>query len=108
MEPIKISIAKEFSSAPGARLRVDGEHSGEEFRDTLLEPRFLEAKTKGVSLEVTLDGTAGYGSGFIEEAFGGLARKYGIEDVLSVISFISNEEPYLKDDIIEYVKGAKG
>lgn len=69
-----ISIAKEFSDCPAGRYRKDGPDSGERFRDELLYP----ALSKGETVEVDLDGSLGYGSSFLEEAFGGLVRERGL------------------------------
>ena len=103
---IIVSISKDFSITPGSRYRVEGDHSGEEFRETILEPKFDEAEKQDSKIKVILDGGMGYGTSFLEEAFGGLARKYDSEKVLNRLTFISEEEPYLVDDIIEYIKDA--
>lgn len=66
-----ISIAKDFSPTPAGRYRSDGPFPGEKFRDDLLLPA-LKAGADAVTVE--LDGTAGFGSSFLEEAFGGLVR----------------------------------
>ncbi|MEW6164512.1 MAG: STAS-like domain-containing protein [Pseudomonadota bacterium] len=68
-----ISIAKDFSDCPAGRYAKDGPFSGERFRDELLIPALLKAG----SVEVNLDGALGYGSSFLEEAFGGLVREKG-------------------------------
>lgn len=65
-----ISIAKDFSSSPAARYRHEGPNSGQRFREEFLEPALRE----GGMVEVDLDGVVGYGSSFLEEAFGGLVR----------------------------------
>jgi len=70
-----ILIADEFSRYPGGRFREDGPNSGEEFRDDLLVPALNEARVAGGTVFVELDGTAGYASSFVEEAFGGLVRE---------------------------------
>ncbi|WP_446830176.1 STAS-like domain-containing protein [Candidatus Foliamicus sp.] len=69
----KISIAEVFSMYPAGRFRQDGKYNGTEFRDTHLVPR-LRDLTGSDRLEVSLDGVAGVGSSFLEEAFGGLVR----------------------------------
>ena len=66
-----ISIAKDFSPTPAGRYRSDGPFPGEKFRDDLLLPA-LRRDAEHVTVE--LDGTAGFGSSFLEEAFGGLVR----------------------------------
>lgn len=66
-----ISIAKDFSPTPAGRYRDDGPFPGEKFRDDLLLPAL---KGDNSTVAVELDGTAGFGSSFLEEAFGGLVR----------------------------------
>lgn len=74
MKTSKISIATSFSVAPAGRYLTDGPFSGERFRSELLFP----ALQKFDQVEVDLDGTLGYGSSFLEEAFGGLIRESGM------------------------------
>ena len=94
-----IRIATDFTETPGARYRNEGDFSGEEFRESLLEPRFLEAKSKGEQLTIDLDGGYGYPTSFLEEAFGGLA--------VATLVFISRDEPSLIDEIQEYITSQK-
>lgn len=68
---LQINVAKDFSRTPGGRVRSTGPASGEAFRELLL--RKLRSNPQEV-LEVELDGAEGYGSSFLEEAFGGLIR----------------------------------
>ncbi|MBV8603222.1 MAG: STAS-like domain-containing protein [Pelomonas sp.] len=68
-----ISIAKDFSPFPAGRYVTDGPFPGEAFRDQVLLPALREHG----DVTVDLDGTNGYGSSFLEEAFGGLVRKGG-------------------------------
>ena len=65
-----IYVAKDFSRYPAGRILSDGPNSGERFKLEFLK-RYLEL---GDTLEIHLDGTRGYGSSFLEEAFGGLVR----------------------------------
>lgn len=98
-----IHIATDFTETPGARYRLEGDYSGEEFREAILEPKFLEARGAGEKLTIDLDGGYGYPTSFLEEAFGGLARKYGASSVSAVLVFISRDEPSLIDEIREYI-----
>src|SRR5262245_28905672 len=101
---LEISIAEDFSITPGSRYKEEGNFSGEEFLETILIKKFDQAISEGKKLIINLDGTAGYATSFLEEVFGGLARKYGKEVVLEKLEIISVEEDYLKDDIEEYIK----
>jgi len=102
----QLNVAKDFSETPGPRYRKDGDFSGEEFLETRLEPAYIQAKLEDGVLLVDLDGTAGYATSFLEEAFGGLARKYPKEDVGMFLEFKSDDEAYLIDDIRTYMREA--
>ena len=65
-------IADEFSATPGGRFRKHGPFSGEEFRDDILRDLLKRAIDFDCKLSIVLDGTSGYASAFLEEAFGGL------------------------------------
>jgi hypothetical protein len=103
---ISISVS-DFTETPGSRKISEGPFSGEEYRVSVVEPAFLEAEKNNKKLVVNLDGPLGYGTSFLEEVFGGLARQYGVEKVLSRVDFISEEEPYLIEDIKKYVRQAQ-
>ena len=88
---ITISIAKDFSRIPGARFPKEGNHSGQEFRMQVLLPKLSEAISRKEKLRVILDGTAGLGTSFLEEAFGGLIRsdKFNLDDIKKHLQFSS-------------------
>ena len=65
-----INIAKDFSSAPAGRFHEDGQFNGTAFRDEYLLPPLR----RNEHVVVILDGVSGFGSSFLEEAFGGLIR----------------------------------
>lgn len=98
----KVSVANDYIRTPGARYIKDGEFSGEDFRNKILEPLFLD-ETDRSKIVIDLDGTDGYATSFLEEAFGGLARIFGKKVVLARLSFISNEEPELIEEILGYI-----
>lgn len=100
---ITLTIATDFSKTPGLRYITQSKYSGEEFRETILKKKFLEAQEKDTKLMINLDGTEGMGPSFLEESFGGLAREYGIDEVKKRIEYIATEEPYLVEEILEYV-----
>ena len=91
---MKISIAKDFSIAPLARFRSDGNCSGEEFREEWLLPNLKQA-SKSDPLIVDLDDAVGYPYSFLEEAFGGLVRnKHFTADKLKNILKIEAHDGY--------------
>ncbi|WP_273145967.1 STAS-like domain-containing protein [Oceanicaulis alexandrii] len=102
---VMINISKDFSFTPGPRYRKQGAHSGEAFREGKLVPAL---KLGGV-IKVVFDGTAGFGSSFIDEAFGGLVRVNGYDanELLKRFSFVSNEDPLLIEDAKESIKEAR-
>lgn len=108
MDCITVRVC-DFSKTPGSRYRDEGKkaHSGQEFREEILEPNFKTALTNNLKLIIDLDGTIGYGTSWLEEVFGGLTRSYGKEKVLSTLDFKSEEEDYLIDDIKQYIENAE-
>ena len=102
----KICIARDFAENPGARYRSDGPKSGEEFREELLEPQFLEAVEAKRTLHIDLDGAEGYATSFLEESFGGLARIHGVQLVLDTLHFKSDDEEDLVAEVQQYIKDA--
>lgn len=98
-----INIASEFSPFPAGRYISDGPFSGEKFREGILIPA-LKANSK---VCVIFDGAFGYGSSFLEEAFGGLVR-LGInkDELLKKLVFVSKEDPFLESEVISYIEEA--
>lgn len=97
-----IDIGSEFTRFPAGRYVGDGNFSGEKFRDTVLVPA-LQAYRE---VRVFLDGTMGYGSSFLEEAFGGLVRAgFEKQDLLRRLLLVSNDRSIV-DEIQEYIAKA--
>lgn len=104
---ITINIANDFTDTPGSRYRTKWDnYSGEEFREELLEPKFLRAKENNEKLMIDFDGGYGYLISFLEEAFGGLARIYGRDSVLETLEFKSDEEEALITKVKSYIINA--
>ena len=87
---------------PAGRFAEDGPFSGARFREEVLAPK-LNNMSPGESLEVTLDGVAGAGSGFIEEAFGGLVRGGFTKDFLAKHLVVSAKD----ETLIEIAEDAR-
>ena len=102
-----IRVAKDFSETPGPREREEGEHSGEQFLEELLRPAFMRAVQTGEILVVDLDGTEGYATSFLEAAFGELAREFEPTQILKIIQFKSDDEPFLIDEVKQYIIDAR-
>lgn len=99
-----VSVAQDFSRFPAGRVEADGPYSG-----TLFRKRHLVGVLRsGKAVEVRLDGTLGFGSSFLEEAFGGLVRIEGlsVEDLRERLTLVANEEPTLVAEIWGYIVDA--
>lgn len=77
---MKINILN-FSEYPGPRYKSQGNSSGEEFYIKVLNPAFAKCYSNKEILEVYLDGTAGYPSSFLDEAFGELVYDFSLDVV---------------------------
>lgn len=103
MENTEIHLAKAFSKFPAGRYKTDGPYSGQAFRENYLRGPLREGK----KVVVFLDGTAGYGSSFLEEAFGGLVREEKIsEESLKDKLSIKTEYENLETRIWKYIEAA--
>lgn len=98
-----IIIAKDFSPFPGGRYYSDGPNSGQRFRDELLEPAFQDERNEQVTVD--LDGTEGFGSSFLEEAFGGLVRQgFTSDEIVRRLQLRSSRKSYVPK-ILAYIRG---
>lgn len=100
-----IRVADEFSPTPIGRYPWQGRFSGEAFRTGL----FSDAIRQHEFVVVDLDGTSGLSTGFLDEAFAGVIRERVLapEDFRRRIKFVSVEDPYLIEDIWNYVGDAE-
>lgn len=105
---VTINIVKEFSRTPGPRYISEGDFSGELFRKEILLPHIKEAMTQNCKITVDLDGASGYGTSFLEEAFGGLIRIDLIpyEFLKNNLIIKSDEDDIYIDEINEYMEHA--
>lgn len=95
-----LNISKDFSRFPAGRFLKDGSYSGEAFRVIL-----ARALKNNERVLVEMDGTAGYGSSFLEEAFGGLVRVEGITSTdLRKKLELDSEDMSLVDEVWEYIE----
>lgn len=109
-----INIAKDYTDTPGGRNISDGDFSGEEFRDNFLMPQIVKVINTNEKIDIDLDGGYGYGSSFLEEAFGGMVRELRkmnykderINDLKNRIVIKSDEEPGLIKQVFEYIEQA--
>lgn len=104
IEPIRINVAKQFTKLPGLRYIRLGPHSGEEFRQKFL----LEPLRQGKTVIVELDGVRGYGSSFLDEAFGGAVRELNLDigDAIQRLRVETTVKSW-QLDAEEYIRTAK-
>lgn len=98
-----INVARDFTRFPSGRFKRNGSTSGETFREDFMEPLLKN----GENISIELDGTIGYGSSFLEEAFGGLIRslKISSNDLNLRLNLVS-EDPTLIEEISSYIEDA--
>jgi len=99
----RINIAKDFSRYPAGRYSEDGPFCGEDFRKKFLE----ESIKNNEEIIIELDGTRGYGSSFLEEAFGGLVRKGFAPEVITRLITFETSDNSLIEEIREYIEEAQ-
>ena len=104
---IQINIAHDFSDTPGGRYISEGEYSGEQFRNNILLPKYEYAEQHNEKLEINFDGCWGFGTSFLEEAFGGLVRLLKKKGILSRIILVSMEDETIPDNVKKYVREAE-
>ena len=104
VKTVRVNVAREFSKLPGLRYVRLGRFSGEEFRQKFL----IEPLRRGDAVVVELDGVRGYGSSFLEEAFGGAVRELSLEigDALNRLKVETTVESW-RLDVDEYIRTAK-
>lgn len=97
MEKHTIKVAEEFSKALGGRYVKFGAFSGEAFYDGILLQRYNDAVADNEKLYVYLDGAGPYGSSFLDQSFGELARQKGRDNVISNIVFKTENLQWVVD-----------
>lgn len=94
----------DFTEYPGPRYDNQGPESGEKFYVEKLNHAFLKCYNESSILVVNLDGTAGFASSFLDEAFGQLTYDFGatlLEDNLQIESIDEPEWPrMIKEETI--------
>ena len=105
----RITIAEDFSKYPAGRFPEDGDYNGTTFRDDILAIALRDLSVDKV--EVVFDGVAGFGSSFLEEAFGGLIRELGMKKAnLDKCLVLSTTEAELDDYVslsLKYIEEAE-
>lgn len=96
-----LSILSDFSEFPALRHCNLSDNSGEDFYHKVLNKKFAEAYDAGEKLVVNLDGTDGYASSFLDEAFGNLVFDFSLGIVKKNVEIVSQQQPHWKKMIEE-------
>jgi len=98
MDKQLIEISRDFSRSPAGRFISDGPNSGERLRNMI-----ADVLKRGDAVELRMDGTRGYGSSFLDEAFGGLIRVCGFSaaDLLARVNVVT-QDPSLALEVKRY------
>jgi len=102
-----IKIATDYSETPLGRYREDGNFNGTRFREEFLRPALLDDE----QVVVDIDGVEGYGSSFLDEAFGGLVRddQFDVAELEKKLR-IKCDDPdfrFYRDLIWKYIREAR-
>jgi len=104
---VTINIGKDFSDTPYGRYPSDSDYCGEIFREKHLVP----ALKNDEEVIVIIDEAEGYGSSFLDEAFGGLVRErhYNAADLHKKLKIKYKDTDYeMYDTLIwKYIDAAK-
>lgn len=104
---MKIKIAVDFTDAPGARYYKDGDHSGQEFYETILKEAFETCSNNNDKLIIDFDDCYGFASSFLSESFGRLSTEFGANTVLSILEFVSEQDPLIPAQVIAIIKAPR-
>ena len=82
-------VLREWTRYPGGRFRIDGEHSGQEFREDFLEPLIR----KGGNIEIDFNGIFTVGWSFLDEALGFYFNELGESEFRKRFLIIADDDP---------------
>ncbi|KIO38300.1 STAS-like domain-containing protein [Shewanella sp. cp20] len=111
---MKYNIGKDFCDTPAGRYLSDGDYTGEHFRENVLK-QLVNQLAPGEKLEIKIDDCEGFGSSFLDEAFGGMVGKGYIKPAdfneLLVIEYDENDDSesfsFFEKKIREYINTAE-
>ena len=99
-----VKFVEKIAACPGDRKHAKRLHKD-------IEALCFLCDALGDKVVIDLDGGPGYAASFLEELFGGLVRKkgcgLGLLIDLEMLSFISNDEPHLIEEIRRFVNEAE-
>lgn len=88
MEKIIIRVL-DYTENPGPRFISQGKFSGEDFYQKVLNSKMAECIRQNLEMEVWLDGTAGYPSSFLDQAFGELVYDFTEGEARKRVEFVT-------------------
>lgn len=98
----KVINVTDYTRTPGGRFRSDGKGNGQEFREDFIEPIWKDYD----KIIINFKGASGYPSSFLEEVFGGLVRKFGLEEIQSKLVYDYPEDTFVQNEIKDYIERA--
>lgn len=90
---------KNFSRYPSGRYRQDGDFSGEQYREEILEPLVQLHRT----ITVDMSSVFAVAGSFLDEAFGPFANKMGEEKFWQTFNIVVEDDPDLIDELKDIV-----
>lgn len=100
---VKYKFIEQYTKFPGGRFERLGPYSGENFRETVLRNIFESGK----SIEIDATGVVtSFSPSFLDEAFGTLAKEYGLAKFKETVKLFSNDNPGLTEKMMYYVERA--
>lgn len=99
----------DFTEYPGPRYIKQKGDSGEKYYIEVLNKAFYECLCSKMILEVDLDGTAGYPSSFLDEAFGELVYDFSLDNVKKYLRiktkfYLNRKEKVINETFPEWEK----
>ena len=94
---------EKYTKFPGGRFERLGPHSGENFREEVLRPIFESGQSIKIDASEVV---TSFSPSFLDEAFGTLAKEYGLEKFKKTIILFSNDNPSLTEKMMYYVERA--
>lgn len=97
-------VARSFSRFPGGRKKSHGPFSGEQFFLEVTVPLLSEFE----NVIFDLSGSAGYSSGFLDEAFGEIGRLISFDEASRRLTFEAPDDPQSAEIVWSRIKEAAG
>lgn len=97
------AFAEEFTDTPGGRDRSEGDDSGEQFFQEVLEPRYRAGRKTIFDMRDVY----GFATGWLDGAFGEFAYRYGAGTFREYFRIKNDEDPTLLVEVDECLERAE-